>query len=100
MQAGKQLACYAGGAFEHSSGSSVRGCPRVSHWANKKLKKYLHMAALSTIQVEGELKAYYERQLAKGQHKMSMLNAIRNKLVPPFPSSLVTSNKPLLRFLT
>ena len=82
IQKGKQLACYAGVVpFEHRSGSSVRGCPRVSPWANKQLKKYLHMAALSAIQVEGELKAYYERQLAKGKHKMSVLNAVRNKLV-------------------
>ena len=82
IQTGKQLACYAGVVpFEHRSGSSVRGCARVSHWANKKLKKYLHMAALSAIKVEGELKAYYERQLAKGKHKMSVRNAVRNKLV-------------------
>ena len=82
IQTGKQLACYAGVVpFEYSSGSSVRGCARVWHWANKKLKKYLHMAALSAIQVEGELKAYYERQLAKGKHKMSVLNAVSNQLV-------------------
>ena len=50
IQTGKQLACYAGVVpFEHSSGSSVRGRPRVSHWANKTLKKCLHMAALSAL---------------------------------------------------
>ena len=82
IQTGKQFACYAGVVpFEYSSGSSVRGCPKVSHWANKKLKKYLHMAALSAIQVEGELKEYYHRQLAKGKHKMSVINAVRNKLI-------------------
>ena len=63
MQAGKQFACYAGVVpFEYSSGSSVRGRPGVCHWASKKLKSYLHMAALSAIQVEGELKAYYHRE--------------------------------------
>lgn len=82
IQTGKQLACYCGVVpFEHSSGTSVRGRPRVSHCANKKLKKYLHMAALSAIQAEGELKTYYERQLSKGKAKMSVLNAVRNKLV-------------------
>ena len=82
MQTGKQLACYAGVVpFEYSSGTSVRACPRVSHWANKRLKKYLYLAALSAIQGERELKAYYQRQLAKGKHKMSVLNAVRNKLV-------------------
>ena len=37
------------------------------------------MAALSAIQGPGELQTYYERQLGKG--KMSVLNAVRNKLV-------------------
>ena len=37
---------------------------------------------LSAIRVEGELKAYYERQVAKGKNKMSVLKAVRNKRVP------------------
>lgn len=82
IQTGKQLACYAGVVpFEHSSGTSVRARARVSHCANKKLKKYLHMAALWAIQGPGELQTYYERQLAKGKDKLSVLNAVRNKLV-------------------
>ena len=82
IQTGKQLACYCGVVpFEYSSGTSVRARPRVSHWANKRLKKYLHMSSLSAIQAEGELKTYYERQLSKGKAKMSVLNAVRNKLV-------------------
>ena len=82
MQTGKEFACYAGVVpFEHSSGTSVRGRPRVSHCANKKMKKYLHLAAMAAIQGEGEFKAYYQRQVAKGKHKLSVLNAIRNKLV-------------------
>ena len=44
-------------------------------------KKYLPIAALLAIQVEGEVKAYYARQLAKGQHKMSVLNAVRTQRV-------------------
>ena len=79
IQTGKEFACYAGLVpFEHSSGTSVRARPRVSHCANKKMKKYLHLAG---IQGEGELQAYYQRQLAKGKQKMSVLNAVRNKLV-------------------
>ena len=82
IQTGKQLACYCGVVpFEDSSGTSVRARPRVWHCANKKMKKYLHLAALSAIRREGELKAYYEGQLAKGKAKMSVLNAVRNKLV-------------------
>ena len=67
--------------FEDSSGTSVRGRARVSHWANKKMKSYLHMAALWATKGPGELKTYYERELAKGKAKMSVLNAVRNKLV-------------------
>ena len=39
------------------------------------------MAALSTIQMQGDLQEYYNRKVAEGKNKMSVLNAIRNKLV-------------------
>ena len=82
IKTGKEFACYAGVVpFEHSSGTSVRARPRVWRWANKKMKSYLHLAAMAAIQGEGEFKAYYQRQVAKGKHKLSVLNAIRNKLV-------------------
>ena len=85
MQTGKELACYAGVVpFEHSSGTSVRARPRIWHCANKKMKKYLHLAG---IQGEGELQAYYQRQLANGKDKMSVLNAVSGKkaMLPPPP---------------
>ena len=70
MQTGKEFVCYCGVVpFAHSSGSSVRGRPRVSHWATKKLKNYLHMAVLSAIQGPGELQTYYERQARQGQSR-------------------------------
>ena len=53
----------------------------MSHKANKKMKKLLHLAAMSVIRKKGELKDYYERKIAEGKNKMSVLNAIRNKLV-------------------
>jgi hypothetical protein len=45
------------------------------------MKRLLHLAALSAIKVKGEFKQYYERKKAEGKHAMSILNAIRNKLV-------------------
>lgn len=79
---GKQLACYAGVApFEHSSGISVKGKTRVHRMANKDLKKLLHLCALSAIQYNMELKLYYNRKKDEGKHSMSILNAIRNKIV-------------------
>jgi transposase len=78
----KKFACYAGIApFEHSSGSSIRGRDRVSHLANKKMKHILHMAAMSAIQIKGDLKNFFDRKVNEGKNKMSVLNAIRNKIV-------------------
>ncbi len=78
----KKFACYAGIApFEHSSGTSVRGKTRVSKMANMTLKKLLHLAAMSAIQYCAELKSYYERKIEAGKNKMSVINAVRNKLI-------------------
>jgi transposase len=64
----KKLACHAGVApFEHSSGSSVRGKTRVNHQARKSLKTLLHMAAMSALQVKGELQDYYLRKVSEGK---------------------------------
>ena len=78
----KQLACYCGVVpFTKSSGTSVRFKTRVSPFANKNLKKLLHLCALAAIQWNDELKQYYERKVAEGKNKMSVINAVRNKLV-------------------
>lgn len=79
---GKQLACYAGVVpFEHSSGSSIKGRSRVHQMANKELKKLLHMSALSCIHNYAEFQNYFERKKAQGKHSMSIINAIRNKII-------------------
>jgi transposase len=78
----KKFACYAGVApFEHSSGTSVRGKTRVSKMANMTLKKLLHLAAMSAIQHCDELRLFYQRKVAEGKNKMSVINAVRNKLI-------------------
>jgi len=78
----KKYACYSGVVpFEHSSGTSIRGRTRVSHFANKNSKRLLHLAAMSIIRYKGELKTYWLRKLEEGKHKMVVLNAIRNKLI-------------------
>lgn len=79
---GKKLACYCGVVpFSHQSGSSIKGKNRVSHMANKSMKSLLHMAAVSAVQHDPELKQYYLRKIASGKHAMCVLNAVRNKLV-------------------
>lgn len=78
----RKLACYCGVApFEYSSGSSIRGRTQVHFMANKKLKCNLHMASLSAVKLDADLKAYYERKLAEGKSKLSVLNAVKNKLL-------------------
>jgi transposase len=78
----KKFACYAGVApFEHSSGSSIRGKTRVSKMANMTMKRLLHMAAMSAIQCCDELKTFYNRKVEAGKNKMSVINAVRNKLI-------------------
>lgn len=78
----KELACYCGIVpFPHKSGSSIQRGNKVHPASNKKLKSLLHMCALSAVQNDPELKAFYERRLALGKNKMSELNVIRNKIL-------------------
>ena len=39
------------------------------------------MASMGAAKVKGGMRDYYERKVASGKNKMSVLNAIRNKLV-------------------
>lgn len=90
----KKFACYAGVApFEHSSGSSVRGRTRVSKMANMTMKRLLHLAAMSAIQCCEELKTFYQRKVAAGKNKMSVLNAVRNKLISRIFSCINNNRK-------
>lgn len=78
----KKFACYAGIApFEHSSGSSIRGKSRVSKMGNKSTKRILHMAAMSSVVMKGELSDFYHRKVKEGKNKMATLNAVRNKII-------------------
>jgi transposase len=82
LESPKQLACYCGVApFAHTSGTSIHGRTGTSNFANMGLKSTLHMAAISSIRYVPELKTYYERKVAEGKSKMSVINAVRNKLL-------------------
>jgi transposase len=77
-----KFACYSGIApFEHSSGSSIRGRSRVSHQANKPMKTLLHLAAMVAICHNQDMNAFYQRKVAQNKNKMSVINAVRNKLI-------------------
>lgn len=78
----RKFACYAGVApFSQSSGTSINKKARVSHLADKTMKKLLHMAAMRAIQLENDLKKYYIRKVNQGKNKMLVLNAVRNKII-------------------
>ena len=82
IQEPRKLACYCGVApFSHSSGTSVNRKPRVSHLADKELKKMLHLGAMSAIRLDNDLREYYLRKTLEGKNKMSTLNAVRNKII-------------------
>ena len=49
--------------------------------ANKTLKTALHMCSLNVIRFKGEMRAYFDRKVKEGKNKMSILNAIRNKIL-------------------
>ena len=77
----KALAGSAVAAFEHTSGSSIKGRTKVSHLANKKIKSLLTLAAICAVKHDPELKAKYEQKIKEGKAKMSALNMIRFKLI-------------------
>eukprot|EP00933_Yihiella_yeosuensis_P049608 TRINITY_DN4669_c0_g1_i1.p1 TRINITY_DN4669_c0_g1~~TRINITY_DN4669_c0_g1_i1.p1 ORF type:complete len:325 (-),score=38.80 TRINITY_DN4669_c0_g1_i1:54-1028(-) len=78
----KKLACYCGVVpFAHQSGTSLNRKPKVSSFADKNLKSILHMGAMSAIKTDKQLGEYYRRKVSEGKNKMSVLNAVRNKII-------------------
>ena len=78
----RQFATFSGTApFPHNSGTSVNKRTRVSSLANRKMKSLLFMAATSAIVHDPELRTYYKRRMEKGKSKMSIINAVKNKLI-------------------
>lgn len=78
----RKMACYCGVVpFDHQSGTSIRYRPRVSVFADKGMKSLLHMSAMSAIRLNNELGIYYQRKVGQGKNKMSVLNAVRNKII-------------------
>jgi transposase len=82
MEDGRKLACYCGVApFEYRSGSSVFGKTGVSKFANKELKRILYLVSMNSVRYNEEFKTYFKRKVEEGKPKMSVLNAIQNKLL-------------------
>ncbi len=78
----RKMACYSGVVpFSNSSGTSIRGKDRVSHYADKAVKTILHMAAMRAVRLKNDMQDFYLRKVAQGKNKMSVLNAVRNKII-------------------
>lgn len=92
----RKFCCYAGVApFSYNSGTSVHSKRRVSDRANKDLKKQLHLSAMTaaTVCKSGILRDYYMRKQAEGKNNMSILNALRAKMVT-IMFAVIRENKP------
>jgi len=76
------VACYCGVTlFGHYSETSFKEKTRVRHFANKSIKKLLHLLAMSAIQTDEELKMHYQCKVAESKNKMLVINAVRNKIL-------------------
>lgn len=94
---GRKFSCHCGLApFKYLSGSSIKGKTRTSSLSNKSLKAILFRAASSAIQHDPQLKKYYNRKIAQGKHKLSVLNAVANKIVLRI-FAVINRNEPFLK---
>lgn len=77
----RKFASYIGVApFPHQSGTSIKGKMKVSQLALKKINALFEMGARSAIQHDIEMRLYYQRKVAEGKEKESVINAVKNKL--------------------
>ncbi len=77
----RKFACYAGiEPFGNSSGL-FKGKSRVSFFADNSMKTLLHLGAMVAIQLDNDMAIYYRRKVEEGKNKMSVLNAVRNKII-------------------
>ena len=78
----RKFACYAGIApFGCQSGTSVHGKSQVCSIANLQAKKMLHLAAMTAVHFDTELREYYIRRQKDGKSKMAIINIVRNKVI-------------------
>lgn len=90
----KKLACYMGIApFPYQSGSSIKYKNKISKLGDQKLKSLFTLSAWNAIRSVPALKSYYERKISQGKNKLSVINAVRNKLVA-MVLSVVRRNTP------
>lgn len=78
----RKFSCHCGLApFQYQSGSSIRGKTKTHFLRDKSLKAILTKGAITAVQHDPQIKAYYNRKIQEGKHPMSVINAVANKLV-------------------
>jgi transposase len=78
----RKFSCHSGLVpFPYQSGSSIKGKTKTHYLKDKTLKAILFKAATSAIQHDPQLKIYYQRKTQEGKHKLTVLNAVANKIV-------------------
>lgn len=78
----RQFSAYCGLApYPFQSGTSIKGKPRIHSIGDKKMKSLINTCAVSAVQHDKELRAYYQRRIEEGKPKMLVLNIIRNKII-------------------
>jgi len=77
-----QVAAYLGVIpVEHQSGTSINGRPHLSKAGDATIRAKLYMAAITAARYNPDVKALYERLLAKGKSKMAALGGAMRKLI-------------------
>jgi hypothetical protein len=78
----KQWTAHAGlDVREHRSGTSIDKAPPISRAGNAYLRRALFMPALVALQHSPQVKAYFERLVARGKPKMKAVVAVMRKLL-------------------
>lgn len=67
--------------YDHQSGSSINRKQKTSHLANKEMKTLIDRGALSIIEHDPDMRAYFERKTAEGKKDRVVINAVRCKIV-------------------
>jgi transposase len=65
----------------HESGTSVYRKPRCQKFGPSKIRKLLYLSALTAIQYNKTLKAYFLRKVAEGKAKRLVVNNVANKIL-------------------
>lgn len=77
----QKAASYAGVCpFPNESGK-MKGKPKTSMFADRKLKTLLYMAAKTIVKHNKEYRLYYQRKQMEGKHHFLIMNNVSNKML-------------------